>query len=71
MMDQPKRYKCVLFDMDGTLVDSYEGIFHAYQRAMKQMGQEFLKNYPEVMSVIVGSVETNMPEEQVATLVKM
>lgn len=40
-MGQHKRYKCVLFDMDGTLVDSYEGIFHAYQWTMKQMGREF------------------------------
>lgn len=40
-MDQHKRYKCVLFDMDGTLVDSYEGIFHAYQWTMKQMGRDF------------------------------
>lgn len=50
MMDQHKRYKCVLFDMDGTLVDSYEGIFHAYQRAMKQMGQEFDGGYFKKLS---------------------
>ena len=36
-----KRYQCVLFDMDGTLVDSYQGIFHAYRRTMEQMGRTF------------------------------
>lgn len=36
-----KRYSCILFDMDGTLVDSYEGIFHAYEWSLKQMGREF------------------------------
>lgn len=40
-MDAYKRYRCVLFDMDGTLVDSYEGIFHAYRWTMEQMGREF------------------------------
>lgn len=34
-------YKCVLFDMDGTLVDSFEGIFHAYQWTLDKMGKKF------------------------------
>ncbi len=34
-------YKCIVFDMDGTLVDSYEGIFNAYQWASERMGVEF------------------------------
>lgn len=34
-------YRCVLFDMDGTLIDSYTGIFHAYQWAVQQSGIEF------------------------------
>ncbi len=34
-------YKCVLFDMDGTLVDSYEGIFNAYQYSFQRMGVSF------------------------------
>ena len=40
-MEKCNWYKCVLFDMDGTLVNSYEGIFHAYQWTMEQMGQDF------------------------------
>lgn len=35
-------FKCVVFDMDGTLVDSYEGIFNAYRWTMGQMGRPFL-----------------------------
>jgi len=34
-------YKCILFDMDGTLVDTYEGIFNAYAYALDKMGLEF------------------------------
>ena len=34
-------YKCVIFDMDGTLVDSYEGIFNAYRWTMEQMRLPF------------------------------
>lgn len=34
-------YNCVLFDMDGTLVDSYEGIFHAYQWTLEALGRPF------------------------------
>lgn len=34
-------YSCVLFDMDGTLVDTYEGIFHAYCWTMEQLGLPF------------------------------
>lgn len=53
-----------------------------YQRAKNQMevikavitkcaSPAILKNYSGVMSAIAGSVETNMPEEQITTLVKM
>ena len=34
-------YSCVLFDMDGTLINSYAGIFHGYQRAFAQLGKIF------------------------------
>ena len=34
-------YKCIVFDMDGTLVNSYEGIFNAYQWVSERMGVEF------------------------------
>ena len=34
-------YNCVVWDMDGTLIDSYEGIFHAYAYALEKMGMGF------------------------------
>ena len=34
-------YKCVLFDMDGTLVDSFTGIYHAYRWTLDKMGKAF------------------------------
>lgn len=40
-MEKCSWYKCVLFDMDGTLVNSYEGIFHAYRWTMEQTGRNF------------------------------
>ncbi|MGI5894059.1 MAG: HAD family hydrolase [Candidatus Merdivicinus sp.] len=35
------KYSCVLFDMDGTLVDSYQGIFESYRWTMQRMNREF------------------------------
>lgn len=42
-------YKCILFDMDGTLVNSHEGIYHAYQAAFAAVkrtfpGETFVRN---------------------------
>lgn len=34
-------YNCIIFDMDGTLIDSYEGIFRAYQWTMEKLGEPF------------------------------
>ena len=34
-------YKCVVFDMDGTLVDSYQGIYQAYKVAFEKMGRKW------------------------------
>lgn len=33
-----KKYKAVIFDMDGTLVNTYRGIFNSYTYAAKKMG---------------------------------
>ncbi len=37
-------YNCILFDMDGTLVDSYPGISRAYQAAFEKMGRAWQGN---------------------------
>lgn len=34
-------YKCVVFDMDGTLVDTFEGIDKAYRRAFAQLNKDY------------------------------
>lgn len=33
-----KKYKCVIFDLDGTLVNTFPGIFNSYQYASGKMG---------------------------------
>lgn len=32
------KYQCILFDLDGTLADTFPGILHAYQYAAEKMG---------------------------------
>ena len=34
-------YHCILFDMDGTLVNSYEGIFQSYEYTFRELGLPF------------------------------
>ena len=34
-------HKCILFDMDGTLVNTYEGIFNSYKYAFEKMNLDF------------------------------
>ena len=34
-------YKCIVFDMDGTLVNSYQGIESAYRRTFAELGRDF------------------------------
>lgn len=36
------KYKYVLFDMDGTLVNTYQGIYNSYKYAFEKMGLPFL-----------------------------
>lgn len=33
-----KKYKCVLFDLDGTLANTFPGILHSYQHAARMTG---------------------------------
>ncbi len=34
-------YKCIIWDMDGTLVNTYRGIYNAYDCAFEKMGMAF------------------------------
>lgn len=45
-----KKYKAVLFDMDGTIYNTYRGIFNSYNYALKKM------NMPAVNDELVGNV---------------
>ena len=36
------RYDAVIFDLDGTLIDSSEGIIHATEKTIRRLG------YPEI-----------------------
>lgn len=37
-------YQCVLFDLDGTLADSSQGIIHGYQYAFRKLAKKFPGN---------------------------
>ncbi|NMC57036.1 MAG: HAD hydrolase-like protein [Eubacteriaceae bacterium] len=39
------RYKCVIFDLDGTVADTKKGIINGYKYAAKEMGFKYLKAY--------------------------
>lgn len=45
-----RKYNCVLFDLDGTLVNTFPGILHSYQHAAKMTG------FPIPTEQIVGEV---------------
>lgn len=34
-------YRCVIFDLDGTLIDSSQGIIHGYQYSLDKLGKVF------------------------------
>lgn len=44
------KYKCILFDLDGTLADTFPGILHSYQYAARKIG------FPEPDEQIAGEV---------------
>lgn len=41
------RYKCVIFDLDGTLLDSLQGILDAANLSFKEMGYNIERSYEE------------------------
>lgn len=46
-------YRCVIFDLDGTLADSGQGIVHGYQYSLEKLG----KNFPgtEFVQSVIGA----------------
>lgn len=47
-----KKYKCVIFDLDGTLIDSLQGILDACNLTFKQLGMPIEKNIEEAKHFI-------------------
>ena len=41
--EKKKHYKCVMFDLDGTLVDSLQGILNALNKTFKDFGMDIVK----------------------------
>lgn len=57
-----KQYQCVLFDLDGTLANTYQGIFNCYQYAAKQMGLELPTE--KLVHEAIGAPLTNVFREK-------
>lgn len=52
------KYKCAIFDMDGTLIDSLQGILDAINITFEQLGFNVKRNYDEAKYFIgAGAVE--------------
>ena len=68
-------YKCVLFDMDGTLVNTYQGIFNSYQYAFHKMnlpfpGEKFVGKSIGAPLLSVFRETCGLTDEQAAEAVK-
>lgn len=51
-------YRCVIFDMDGTLIDSLQGILDAVNMSFKQLGYNITRTYEESKYFIgAGAIE--------------
>lgn len=48
-----KKYKAIIFDFDGTLANTYNGIFSSYKYAAKQLG--LIEPTPELVDRAIGS----------------
>lgn len=51
------KYKSVIFDLDGTLIDSLQGILDAVNLAFKQLGYNVKRNYEEAKYFIGAGAE--------------
>ena len=67
------KYKCLIFDLDGTLLDSLQGILDAANLSFKEMGFDVQRTYEEGKHFIgAGAIEfarramkgTNIPPEK-------
>ena len=67
------KYKCLIFDLDGTLLDSLQGILDAANLSFKEMGFDIQRTYEEGKRFIgAGAIEfarramkgTNIPPEK-------
>lgn len=47
------KYKCILFDLDGTLVNTFPGILHSYQYAAGKIGIPLLTE--EIVGEVIGA----------------
>lgn len=48
------KYKCAIFDLDGTLLDSLQGILDALNQAFEQCGLNIIKGYDKAKDFIGG-----------------
>lgn len=52
------KYKCAIFDLDGTLIDSLQGILDAVNMSFKQLGFNIVRTYEESKYFIgAGAIE--------------
>ena len=67
------KYKCIIFDLDGTLIDSLQGILDAANLSFKELGYNIERTYEEGKHFIgAGAIEfarramkgTNIPPEK-------
>ena len=58
-----KKYSCVLFDLDGTLANTFPGIFHSYQYAAKMM--ELSLPTEQIVGELIGAPLTEVYEKKI------
>ncbi|MCD6488077.1 MAG: HAD family hydrolase [Desulfurococcales archaeon] len=69
--------KIILFDLDGTLVDSRDAILESFAKAAQQLGIDIdldrlsqLLGYP-LMDVVLGSLKTRLTREELANYIAL
>lgn len=54
-----RRYRGVLFDLDGTLIDNFQAIYRSYTQAMERLGRP-PASYEAVRHAVGGSIQVTM-----------